>query len=111
MQILSLISAVFTALYGILNAFAGFSQLKAKKIQPWSAWLFIGFGLLLLASGITLLIKPPLALFLLVIGLIAIHLLAIQNGLYLYGRINPGHHLLRFVVSVVLLGLAFYSLR
>jgi hypothetical protein len=34
----SLILGVLIALYGLLNAFAGFSQLKAKEIQVWAAW-------------------------------------------------------------------------
>lgn len=109
MQTLSLISGSLTALYGILNTFAGVSQLKARMIQPWSAWCMMISGLLLVASGILLLFNLPLAIPFLVIGLIAIHLLTITNGLHMHGIINPGHHLLRLAFSLILLGLAYWS--
>ena len=111
MDPLPIISGVLTSIYGFLNAFAGFLQIKAKKIQTWSAWLMLGSGLLLLGSGVILVLKLPSALLFLAIGLISIHLLAINNGFHLYGRINIGHHLFRFVVSIILFGLAFWSRR
>ncbi len=109
-SLLVIIAGLLVGLYGLLNAFAGFSQLKARKIQAWSAWLMLGFGLLLLASGVMLVMRLPVALVLLVIGLVAIHLLTINNGFHLHGKINPAHHLLRLAVSVILFGLAFWSL-
>lgn len=111
MQLLSLISGILICAYGILNAFAGSTQLKAGKIQPWSARFLLGSGLLLLLSGISLMMKLPFALSILVIGLIAIHLLTVKNGLYLYGKLNPLHHLFRLVVSLVLFGSALWSLQ
>lgn len=111
MQPLPIISGAITCMYGLLNAVAGFSQMKAKKIQPWSAWLMLGTGLMLIISGVILVLKLPFALLFLIIGLITIHLLTINNGFYLYGRINIGHHLLRFVVSIILFGLALWSRR
>ena len=109
MQTLSLISGSLTALYGILNTFAGISQLKAGMIQPWSAWCMMISGLLLIASGVMLVFNLPLAIPLLVIGLIAIHLLTINNGLHMHGKIKPGHHLLRLAFSLILFGLAYWS--
>lgn len=111
MQPLPLISGTLTCLYGILNAFAGLSQLKVKEIRTWSAWFMLGSGLLLVVSGVILALKLPLALFTLTLGLIAIHLLTINNGLKLYGKINPGHHLFRLAISAILFSLAFWSRR
>ncbi|MFN8411505.1 MAG: hypothetical protein U0Z26_03870 [Anaerolineales bacterium] len=111
MHLESLISSALIFLYGILNFVAGFSQLKEKKIQAWSAWTMIGVGLLLLISSGLLLMKLSSALLVLAIGLIIIHLLAIHNGLYLYGKINPSHHMFRLMVSAILFGLAFWALR
>lgn len=111
MQLLSLVSGILICAYGLLNAFAGSTQLKAGKIQPWSARLMLGFGLLLLLCGISLMMKLPFALWILGIGLIAIHLLTVKNGLSLYGRLNPVHHLFRLVISLALFGSALWSLQ
>jgi hypothetical protein len=110
MHPLSLIAGALICLYGILNAFAGFSQLKAKEIQPWSAWLMLGTGLLLTVSGVTMAMQLSFSLFVLMIGLLAIHLLTINNGYRLHGKINLRHHLFRLVVSVILVFLSFWSL-
>jgi hypothetical protein len=110
-HLLPFILGASICLFGILNAFAGFSQLQAKKIQTWSAWLMIASGLLLIMSGVLLFWESSLALFTLAIGLITIQFLTINNGFHLYGKINPGHHLLRLVISVVLFGLAVWSLK
>ncbi len=99
------------SLYGGLNAYAGFSQLKGKEIPSWSAWLMSGSGLVIIASAIILLQKLPLALGLLAIGLITIHMLTIYNGYHLYGKINPRHHFARLAISIILLGLAFWNLQ
>lgn len=109
--LLSFISAVLVGLYGLLNAYAGISQLKAKSIQAWSAWLMLGAGALLIVSGAILFLKLPAALIALAAGLIAIHALTINNGLHLYGALNPSHHLRRLAISVFLFGLAFWSLQ
>lgn len=109
MQPLQIVSSALICLYGGLNAFAGFAQLKAKNIPPWSAWLMLGIGGLLIVSGVILGLRRPYALALLAFCLISIHLITIYNGFYLHSRINPRHHLPRFVGSVILLGLAFLS--
>ena len=68
-------------------------------------------GLFIFASGAMLFWKLSLTIPVLVIGLLAIHGLTIRNGLYLYGKINIQHHIFRFVISIVLLGLALISLQ
>jgi uncharacterized membrane-anchored protein len=109
MQTLPIISGIITALYGILNTFAGVTQLKVKKIQTWAAWLMVASGLLLLAAGYLVMARSLFSLTALVIGLIAVHVVTIINGLYMHGRIQPGHHLFRLVISLVLLGLGSWS--
>jgi len=106
-----ILTSVLIGLYGVLNAFAGFSQLKQDKIPIWSAALMLASGLLIFASGIMLLGKFGYTLPALVVGLTAIHGLTIRNGLYLHGKITPQHHIFRFAISIVLVGLAFINLK
>ena len=110
-NLLLITSSSLIGLYGILNAFAGWSQSKQDKIPAWSASLMLVSGLFILASGAMLFWKLPLTIPVLVIGLLAIHGLTIRNGLYLYGKINIQHHIFRFVISIILLGLALISLQ
>jgi len=105
-----ILTSTLIGLYGILNAFAGFSQLKQKKIPIRSAALMLVSGLLIFASGIMLLGRFSYTLPVLMTGLAAVHVLAISNGLHMYGKITPQHHIFRFAISIVLLGLAFISL-
>lgn len=112
MDILILWIAALGALaYGLLNAFAGVSQLRIKKIQTWAAYGLILFGLVIAVSGILILLKESIAFWALIVGLAGIHLLAINNGLKMYKKINPAHHLIRLAVSLALLGLAYLGLK
>jgi hypothetical protein len=48
---------------------------------------------------------------LLVVGLLGIHALAVNNGLRMFGKINPTHHLGRFVISIALITLTYLGLK
>ncbi len=111
MEPLSLITGGLIFVYGMLNALAGLMQLKSKEIQRWSAWLMLGFGALIIYSGVTMAMHTSFSLYALVFGLIAIHLLTLNNGYHLHSRINPGHHFLRFFIFFVLIVLALMSLQ
>jgi hypothetical protein len=104
-------AAVLCIAYGMMNAFAGLSQLRIKKIQAWAALGMMLFGVIVVAAGILILLRTMTSLWVLLAGLVGIHLLAINNGLKMFRRINPGHHLIRLVVSLVLLALAYLSFK
>jgi hypothetical protein len=103
-------AAILSAIYGLLTAFAGLSMLRIGKVQVWAAWGFFLCGMLLVAAGILALLHSSLALWILVIGLLGIHVLAINNGYKLFGKLNPSHHLVRLIISVVLVGLTYLGL-
>jgi len=48
---------------------------------------------------------------LLLIGLIAIHFLTLNNGIQMYKKINPKHHLIRVGISIFLIVLTVQALR
>ncbi len=110
-QIAAWSAALVAGVYGALTAWAGFWQLKAKKVPAWSAWGFVILGALTLAGGAMVLLKSGNALWVLAIGLAGIHLLAIDNGRRMFGRLRRSHHLVRLAVSAALLGLAYLGLR
>jgi hypothetical protein len=105
------IAVIFSGIYGLLTIFAGVSMAKIGKVQSWAAWGFVLFGILLVAACIAALLHFSLALWVLVIGLLGIHVIAINNGYKLFGRLNPSHHLVRLLISVVLVGLTYLGLR
>ena len=104
-------AAILALLYGMLNTWAGLAQLRLKKIHAWAAWSHAAVGLLTAAGGALTGLRSPAALWVLLAGLLGIHLMALINGRKMFGRINLSHHLIRLVISLVLLGLAWLGLR
>ena len=104
-------AALLSMIYGALTAVAGFGQTRADKIQPWAAWGLVVCGAIIIAAAILILGRSGAALPVLGIGLIAIHGLAINNGLKMFGKINPSHHLARLGVSILLMALAYIGLK
>ena len=105
------IASILAGLYGALTVFAGISQTKGKNIQYWAAISMIIAGLTIIISAVLLIVKVWLSSSLLIIGLAGIHLLAINNGLKVHGKINPTHHIARLVLSVLIAGLAIWGTR
>jgi hypothetical protein len=102
---------LFSIVYGALTAFAGYGQTKAGKIQAWAAWSFILCGMIVIVAGIMTILQSSFAIWILVLGLLGIHILAINNGFKMLRKINPSHHLARLVVSVALLVLTYLGLK
>jgi hypothetical protein len=110
-QLFLWLGGILSVIYGSLTVFTGYGQTKASKIQVWAAWSFILCGLFIVVAGIMALFEAGSAIWLLVLGLLGIHVLAINNGLKMFGKINPSHHLARLVISVVLFTLTYLGLK
>lgn len=104
-------AALLSMIYGALTAVAGFGQTRADKIQPWAAWGLVLCGAIVIAAAILILGRSGATLPVLGIGLAAIHGLAINNGLKMFGKINPTHHLARLGVSILLMVLAYLGVK
>ena len=102
---------LLSIVYGALTAFAGYGQTRAGKIQPWAAWLFSLCGLIVVGAGVMALFRSSTSIWLLVVGLLGIHALAINNGYRMFGKVNPSHHLARFVISIILITLTYLGLK
>ena len=110
-QILSWMVSILALVYGILTMAAGLGQIRAGKIQAWAAYGMAAFGLAVAAGALLSLLGSPLALWVLGLGLLGIHVLAINNGLHMFGKINASHHLARLALSVLLMVLAYLGSR
>jgi hypothetical protein len=104
--------AVFLCLvYGALTAFAGLGQVRAQKIQAWATWGMVLFGLMVITSAVLILLDSGFAFWVLLIGLVGIHAITINNGYKLFGKVNLSHHVVRLIVSLLLLGLAYLGMK
>ena len=110
-QFLLWAAGLLSMVYGILTALAGFGHTRMNKIQTWAAWGMVLCGLLVVAAGVLTLRHSASALWVLAAGLTGIHILAINNGQRMFGRINPSHHIVRLAVSIALLLLAYSGLK
>ena len=71
----------------------------------------LGTGLFLLTAAYLLWVGSAYTLTVLLIGLVAMHALAVANGLRMHGKINPSHHVGRLGLSLLLLALTYLALN
>ena len=96
------IGTALAAIYGFLTLISGASQFKARKIPMWSALVqtILGGGIL---TCTFLILNKPKVFIILILCFLFMHIIAIVNGLHLYGKINIRHHILRFSISIVII--------
>jgi hypothetical protein len=102
-MLLNILIALAAGVYGLLNAYAGWTQWYKAEIPRWSAGGMFVAGLFVMAAGYLVWQEDLFAVWVLLLGLLAIHILTLENGMKLHGKINPGHHLLRLAISLALL--------
>jgi len=94
---------IIAILYGGLTIFAGVLQFKEKKINLLSGFAMIIGGLLIIVSSIKVNVFGQFTIFVLILGLLLIHFSAINNGFKLYGKLNIKHHIVRFIISILII--------
>lgn len=87
-------------IYGALSIIAAIAQGKYNNIPKKSA-LLMGIGGLVMISSMFL--TDTFAIITFALGAIAVHISAIINGTRLYGKINKKHHIIRFIVTIILI--------
>ncbi|MDP4087194.1 MAG: hypothetical protein Q8934_21770 [Bacillota bacterium] len=90
-------------LYGGLTIFAGTVQLKNKKINTLSSIAMIIGGFLIILTSINENNFGYFTFYFLILGLLLIHFSAINNGIKLYKKITIRHHLIRLLVSLLII--------
>ncbi|TMU85816.1 hypothetical protein FGG79_11485 [Bacillus sp. BHET2] len=99
-----LIGTTLAVIYGGLSMISGAIELKTRNIPTSSAIVMIlgAGGVLCSLYLIHLNTKYVLAL---IFCFLLMHITAIVNGYHLNGKINRGHHLIRFSISLVIFAL------
>ncbi len=110
MGLYALLAITLIVIYGLLTAFAAFQQFKSQMIQPWAAIGMFCAALALLGAGFLLGEGSQYTLPVLLVGLAALHALAVVNGKHMHGKINWRHHLLRGVLSLTLIAMTVLGL-
>jgi hypothetical protein len=104
---IAIVGGVLSLIYGFLLMIAGRGEYKERRIQVWASLGTTLSGLIILTSAVILFIGSYLSLYILLVGLVMMHLLAINNGYQLYGGLKPSHHISRLLISITL-GLLYY---
>lgn len=98
MNIAKLFLDAVVIIYGCLSIFGAFIQMKKNKAAGASDLLMILGAIMIIASVV---FKVQLV-FLLIAGLILIHVSAICNGLRMFGKIHYKHHVIRAAITLVI---------
>lgn len=87
--------------YGAISAWGGIMQFRLKIIPLWAAAGMLVSGISLLAAGAVIIATPSLGL-LMIPGLVLLHILALVNGIHMYGQIRWSHYMIRLVLSSII---------
>jgi hypothetical protein len=89
--------------YGGISAWSGVMQLtrSPRMIPGWSAVGTMLIGICLAAAALMIIPVPSMSV-LVIAGLLLLHVLAVVNGLHMYGRIHVTHHMIRFILSSII---------
>ncbi|MBT3188253.1 MAG: hypothetical protein HN736_02980 [Anaerolineae bacterium] len=102
-----LLAGSIALIYGAFTAFDALKAMRQEKLSLSSAALMGFIGLIIMFSSLFIPFQIQLAFYALLAGLIALHIVAIKNDLAMHGKINPKHHIVRLIISLVIAGMAF----
>lgn len=108
---LILMLAGFIALiYGATIAFSAIKAMRQEKLSS-SAAAAMGFtGLVIMFSALFIPFKIQPAFYALLVGIIAMHALAIKKEKDTHGEFSPKNHLMQIIISLVVVGLTFIGI-
>ncbi len=95
---------VFVTIYSLLLIFASLksSEDKGASVTKEKILMITGGILTFLSSLAILKLFLPYVI-LLSLGLILIHIASILNGYKLHGKLNLSHHMVKFIISAVII--------
>ncbi len=105
MRAINIILLGIVMIYGSLTILTCMVQLKRKEIKMWSNILmFMGSASIITVMILSVTQRHNLILYL-CSGLVLIHISAVNNGLHLNKKLNPRHHMIRMVLSILIVTL------
>ncbi len=102
-----LISLILIIIYGGLSMFACAMAIKESRESIFPNLLMITGSVAILLASITQFKSGSNMLYILLLGLISIHVAAIIHGYKLFNKLNLKHHILRGCISLIIL-LCYY---
>ena len=94
-------------LYATLTGLAGFNQWKEEGFR-WRSFFFVIVSITII---VILFMPNKVWMFsLLILTFVALHILAVAEGLLKFGRINYRHHFIRFIFHCIILLIVFKSI-
>lgn len=105
---MNIIFVVITMLYGLLSIIAGVLGLKQKKSSRLATVMMIAGGAFLIISVLLTKNNSILSVITLLLGLVVVHISAIISGIKIHGETNVGHHIIRLIISVIVIILYFF---
>lgn len=103
-------AGVLALLYGALIAFTALRQMRRQEISTGAAALLGVIGLLIMFISLFIAFRIPLAFYVLIASLAAMHILTISNDKKMHEEINPKNHIVRLIISLVIIGLALLGM-
>lgn len=102
MTVFEWLACISGCMYGGLSVIGGVMQFRNRVLPIWSGICMIVLGGAITFCVINILFFGGMISFL-VISLILMHIIAIINGLHIYGKINFAHHFIRLVLSIIII--------
>jgi len=93
---------IITTIYGSLGLMAGLGMRKTKEINNWSTILMILGGLMVVILPIFFRVPSTVSISLLIIALLMMQISAISNGIKVNGKFIFSHHIVRFIISILI---------
>ncbi len=100
-----LLAGILTLAYGAFIAFTALKEMRQQKISPNSAALTGFTGLIIMFSALFIPFQIPSVFYILLIGLVAMHLSTLKNG-----KITSKNQIIRLVISIIILSLTFIGI-
>ncbi|GFZ31960.1 hypothetical protein CSC2_24860 [Clostridium zeae] len=104
---MNIVFVVITVLYGLLSIIAGVLGLKQKKSSRLATLMMITGGAFLIMSVMFEKNNSILSCITLLVGLVLNHISAILSGIKIHGKVKVGHHIIRLIISSVVMILYF----
>ena len=105
MIIFSWILIIVSIIYGGLTIFGGVIQLAGREIKLWACIMMIIGGILIILPVVAYSTLNNYAIYVLIEGIVLIHIAGISNGIKMYGKINPKQQIVRLMISILIVTL------
>ncbi|MDT8719072.1 hypothetical protein IAI10_20695 [Clostridium sp. 19966] len=103
MNVISVLMLFLGVAYGLITALAAFAQISKGTLNHVSIFMMLLGAISILISVVERAVLKNNLIYLLILGLLLIHIAAVNNGIKLYGKIHFKHHAARAMLSLLII--------